>query len=153
MRKAVIYVLTAALGVSCFQTVPALALWEKQMQVGDVFENTESELWSVMEIVTSVADDGTYETQMVGDAIRESGDYQKTEFVSEEGDTLNVYSREEGSAPDLLSDAVGNTELIGTVIWVSSEAFADGIYEAEEVIAVGSNGTLVTQTQMFQISK
>ena len=104
-----------------------------------------------MEIVTSVADDGTCETQMVGDAIRESGDYQKTEFVSEEGDTLNVYSREEGSAPDLLSEAVGNTEMIDTVIWVSSEASADGIYEVEEVIAVGSNGTLVTQ--MFQLSE
>lgn len=148
MRKAVIFVLTAAIGLSCFQSVPALAAWEKQMQVGDVFENTESEPWSVMEIVTSVADDGTCETQMVGDAIRESKDYQKTEFVSEEGETLTVYSRKEGSVGDVLSEAVGNTEMIDTVIWVSSEASADGIYEAEEVIAVGSNGTLVTQ--MFQ---
>ncbi len=151
MKKKVILSVIVATVVICSQSVSALASWEKQMQVGDVFENTESELWSVMEIVTSVADDGTCETQMVGDAIRESGDYQKTEFVSEEGDTLNVYSREEGSAPDLLSEAVGNTEMIDTVIWVSSEASADGIYEVEEVIAVGSNGTLVTQ--MFQLSE
>lgn len=151
MKKKVILSVIVATVVICSQSVSALASWEKQMQVGDVFENTESELWSVMEIVTSVADDGTCETQMVGDAIRESKDYQKTEFVSEEGEMLTVYSREEGSVGDVLSEAVGNTEMIDTVIWVSSEASADGIYEVEEVIAVGSNGTLVTQ--MFQLSE
>ena len=151
MKKKVILSVIVATVVICSQSVSALASWEKQMQVGDVFENTESELWSVMEIVTSVADDGTCETQMVGDAIRESKDYQKTEFVSEEGEMLTVYSREEGSVGDVLSEAVGNTEMIDTVIWVSSEASADGIYEVEEVIAVGSNGTLVTQ--MFQLGE
>lgn len=144
-------------GMTCFFSTAARADNPKLsihdvLHVQDIYENQVSAQLSVKEIVTEINEDGTFDTQPVGDWLEENTAYESLDFKTEDLEKITVYYRADSDETSEESQnafsgklSVGDIVRICDIDRIEDEAWIS----VEEVIAVNDKGDIITQNVVF----
>lgn len=100
-RMAILLLTVIMTGATALPSYAAEGLADKRLNIndvlktGDIYENNISDEIAVKEVVTKIYEDGTFDTQPIGDMLLKNATYSNIEFETEDGECLTVYLRNE----------------------------------------------------------
>lgn len=116
------------------------------LKSGDIYDNKVSDEIVIKEVVTKVYENGTFETQPIGEMLDNNTAYSRIELETEDGESLTVYLRNELGGELGEKDEYIEKIAVGDVIQASIED-DDGVEltTLEVIVANNAEGSFMTK--------